>query len=1065
MENFEPPDRIVERMCNNVNRLRINRAIHASNDDILHNTDDLDKAIMIYELRIIEHWQLALGSNAADSEEQKMFYNDCAECFYLMEAYPVPRDQLQMFIHTLKMLAYSYLGERWEDMRRYLSERKDWQESSVDADWYRVLFVGIFQAIILLARKESDKDLLESRRIISDLQLRQKTLEKPYLDSLPTGEQSPVSHQLASLYHLAKSTELLGGYMLNGDPDDIETHVDFHFENSLAHSNRAGVIDLDVLLRLLHPTFRKMASNSIWAVRRRVNSKINDFVEMSTRSKKPLFEFFYPQKLAILKGGLLDPASQAIVVNMPTFGGNIITAELRILQAVDTFGDAGKIVYVVPTRTLVNQITSRLRRDLGASPLNLKIEKVGGAVYIDGFEDEFIAADSRFNVLVATPEKLNLLIRHPEKNLAKSLVLAIVDEAHNMGNDSRGTNLEMLISTIRRDCPRAHLLLLTPFISNSREIAEWLDPGTPKSISMDLDWKPNDRAVGLCYARGKGKDITTHFKPLVTSSNTIKLDDEIQIGRTSNFSKTAYQVRKTKSNVASLLATQFAPSRNILIITNTKKSVWSIAKLIHENLPPEDVTDDDKVRLVQRFIKSELGNDFPLIKYLDKRIGMYHSGLPDDIRSLMEWLMEEGRLRVLVSTTTTTIAQGVNFPVSGLIMSSYSYVGDPMPHIDFWNVLGRVGRLEQNALGVVGIVVDVENTDDVNKTRKYVKETTKDLASTLVRMVDEALKISTTLDLPVLAHHRQEWSSFAQYVSHMFRQAGNLEQFVAESSLILKQTYGYGRLNPKNQKILLQAVCRYAEKLNARPHLSRLSDMTGLAPETIEGAMDVVCDMKITQEDWNVENLFSPKSQTLRDLVNIMVYMIPEIRDLFEAKFKRSAPQVVVGDIMTDWVSGREIGEIAKAYFLKNDADYKNAVTDCVNFVYNKITSYATWGLAGLQIMLSFEKEPGCVGNGHEIRQAANLPAMVYYGVDTEEAILMRMQGVPRGISKKLGAAYRTHYPNQDLCKADTYDVMDWLDEQPDDMWQPESGTASGADFKRVWRILSGRMDEDAQGA
>ena len=92
-------------------------------------------------------------------------------------------------------------------------------------------------------------------------------------------------------------------------------------------------------------------------------------------------------------------------------------------------------------------------------------------------------------------------------------------------------------------------------------------------------------------------------------------------------------------------------------------------------------------------------------------------------------------------------------------------------------------------------------------------------------------------------------------------------------------------------------------------------------------------------------------------------------------------------------------------------------------------------------------------------RRMANLPAMVYYKVDSEEAILMRMQGVPRSVSEQLGSAYVKQAPNQDIYVADTADVMSWLDKLPDDAWRPKSGTISGADCKNIWRRLSGKME------
>ena len=729
-------------------------------------------------------------------------------------------------------------------------------------------------------------------------------------------------------------------------------------------------------------------------------------------------------------------------------------AEFRILQAINTSGNDGKIAYVVPTRALVNQITSRLRRDLGAESLNVKIEKMSGAVEIDGFEDSLITGGRPFNVLVTTPEKLNLLIRHPEKNLAKSLVLVIVDEAHNLGNNSRGLNLEMLLSTIKKDCPRAHLLLLTPFIPNSRAIAEWLDPRNPKSISMDLDWKPNDRVVGLCYARGKRRNIQTFFKPLVTSEKTIMLDDEILIGETGDFSRTASDVKRTRYALTSLLATQFDPSHSILVIAQKIESVWKTAELIHENIPPEQEKIDDRVRLVQRFIGSELGTNFPLVRYLDKRIGIHHSGLPEEIKNLMEWLMEEGLLRILVATTT--IAQGVNFPVSGILLSSYSYPYRTMPHRDFWNLLGRAGRIDQPALGVVGLAADIDDQINVNKTVKYVKGVTEDLVSVLVGMVDEAFDVASTLDLSVLARD-YEWSGFVQYVSHMARQSKDLDQFIDDSELILRQTYGYDQLDYEKRAALLDAVREYAERLDGKPHLSTLSDMTGFAPETIEDAMGAVRDMTIRQDDWSAENLFSPASGKLTGLVGIMLNKIPEISNLSEIGSQGTASQKMISSIISDWVSGKRIDEMARSYFEKDGKDYKDAVTACVNAIYGKIINSATWGLAGIQRMpgsgLAFDTM-----SAKQRRRIANLPAMVYYGVDSEEAILMRMQGVPRSISKRLGTVYRDQTPGQDIYSVGADDVMGWLNGLSDDMWQPESGTISGAECKRIWRRLSGKM-------
>jgi replicative superfamily II helicase len=45
-----------------------------------------------------------------------------------------------------------------------------------------------------------------------------------------------------------------------------------------------------------------------------------------------------------------------------------------------------------------------------------------------------------------------------------------------------------------------------------------------------------------------------------------------------------------------------------------------------------------------------LGADFPLIELLEYGIGIHHSGLPEEVRQLIEWLFENERLNYLVAT-------------------------------------------------------------------------------------------------------------------------------------------------------------------------------------------------------------------------------------------------------------------------------------------------------------------------------------------------------------------------------------------------------------------------------
>lgn len=59
-------------------------------------------------------------------------------------------------------------------------------------------------------------------------------------------------------------------------------------------------------------------------------------------------------------------------------------------------------------------------------------------------------------------------------------------------------------------------------------------------------------------------------------------------------------------------------------------------------------------------------------------------------------------MRVLCATTT--LAQGINFPISSVFLATTMYpYGVPMKPREFWNLAGRAGRINQDSVGVVGI--------------------------------------------------------------------------------------------------------------------------------------------------------------------------------------------------------------------------------------------------------------------------------------------------------------------------------------------------------------------------
>jgi superfamily II DNA or RNA helicase len=112
------------------------------------------------------------------------------------------------------------------------------------------------------------------------------------------------------------------------------------------------------LLRWIGAAARVMIRTTIWHQLAAYNDKMSQFKKALTSREKtqPMFDLLPPQRDAIQD--LMSIGNRALVVQMPTSSGKTLLAEFRILQTKVNVADSW-IAYLVPTRALVNQVTSR----------------------------------------------------------------------------------------------------------------------------------------------------------------------------------------------------------------------------------------------------------------------------------------------------------------------------------------------------------------------------------------------------------------------------------------------------------------------------------------------------------------------------------------------------------------------------------------------------------------------------------------------------------------------------------------------------------------------------------
>ncbi|MCB5231110.1 MAG: DEAD/DEAH box helicase [Candidatus Cloacimonas sp.] len=1006
----------------------------------------LEMAKELCEIKIIEMW------NDNDNSE---FKSVCVTYFDIASQIPIKTKDEQGIYEWLKLIAFGYLGEHWHFVLQLLKDKRgEINALEVKEGWSIRLLTLCLKALVYLVVKDNSKDIKEAKRLIDRLRDEQEKFEKGYLATFSEDNHPYVAAELVSLYYFAKSIEVLGNYLLEGKPS-FNSEIKRNLDVSRRFASLSDNILLELFLQFFESFAKKMIHNTIWHNTTGFNSLISDFNRfISGREQRGVYELLYPQQRSF--GQLLNPVNRAIVLSLPTSSGKTMIAEYRILQALNNYQKVGGwVAYVVPTKTLVNQTFIQLTRDFGG--IGLKVEKASGAIELDGFEQHLVengGLKADFDILVTTYEKMNLLVRQKLGTTEeRPLVLTVVDEAHNIEQEQRGLNLELLLATIKNDCKEVSFLLMTPDIKNASAISEWLAEDRGHVISLDLDWwQPNERVVGAIQVEGKGgrnRDFNVLLKALHTDKGTYHIGEDIHLVAIEDAAEPISKIVGAKKKIATLTASRMLDiEKPMLVIVGRVADTFSVAEELY-NASDVSFEEDEDVNLLIKFVRNELGDDFPLARFLQKRIGIHCSALPDEIRYLIEDLMCSRKLQALVATTT--VAQGINFPVSKVIMGAYNYpyTGD-MPVRDFWNIAGRVGRVGQDNIGWIGLAA--KNEEDIKKITKYVHKASEDLQSQLSDALEKAKELEDA-NFNTLLHRDDRWSQILQYISHLSREFRDRESFLAHLDIKLQGTLGYNQLTQENKNFLREKLRDYAKDLKDED--ASQADETGFSTVSIRNMAGKLRECKLTPSDWTKKQLFSKENENMRKLVGIMMNTHEIRKSMQSLNLKKSSIDgSIISELLIDWVNGSNIPDIAAKVYPEES---ENAIAKTAKALYSTIINSVSWSMAALQRIPTSGVKWDKLSEV-EKKQMANLPAYVYYGVNTDEGVLMRKNNVPRSIANNIGKQFSKEVDGE-IFNQPSSSVYEWLKNQTPDTWskaRSSKSLLSGEDYHKVWKKLNG---------
>lgn len=361
-----------------------------------------------------------------------------------------------------------------------------------------------------------------------------------------------------------------------------------------------------------------------------------------------------------------------VLVGAPTGSGKTITAEIAMFRVFSNTPEK-KVIYVAPLKALAKERLRDWTVRLGS--LNKKVLELTGDYTPD------IASLNTADVLIVTPEKWDGISRNwQHRNYVQKVGLVIIDEIHLLGQD-RGPVLEVIVSRMRfmstQISTNIRIVGLSTALANAQDLANWLGI-EPLGF---FNFKPSVRPVPL-------------------QVHVDGFPEKMYCPRMATMNRPAYNAIKT-----------FSPNKPVLIFVASRRQTRLTAfdLIAHCHANSQNSLGFLKMPSEEMQCILETISDTNLKQSLEFGIGLHHAGLTENDRKTSEELFVNGKIQILV--TTTTLAWGVNFPAHLVIIKGSEYFDAKQkkyvdfPITDILQMMGRAGRPQFDDNGVVCIYV------------------------------------------------------------------------------------------------------------------------------------------------------------------------------------------------------------------------------------------------------------------------------------------------------------------------------------------------------------------------
>ena len=438
-------------------------------------------------------------------------------------------------------------------------------------------------------------------------------------------------------------------------------------------------------------------------------------------------------------------------ISAPTSAGKSF---ILLLKCIDLLlKKPGNIVYIVPTLSLVSQVSLEFRN----------LFRLFGLHEYEILTTFYEREQSNKRVFVLTQEKAIAAFSQQESPF-NNLRLLIVDEIQNVErvadeDEQRAKTLYDTLMEFRHISSPDKTVISGPRIEQIGELGSTIF-GSPAHEEQTK----GSPVVNFTYAISKvgTSYYFRQYTDIRQRPNSIPIMFPSPIDGHGKI-----QYRKHFHEYLSHIIAQLGPLSYNIIFSPTSNQARRTAVAISELVGYQQGV--NKLDSLIQYVSSTVHPDYDLCKTLSKGVAYHHGKAPAHIRRAVERAMREKWINNVVCTTT--LMQGVNLPAQTVIIRNpYLYVssrfGNPkLTNYEIANLRGRAGRLLKDFIGRT-YVLDENSFEDSDEQSELFAESRKQLNPGYGEKYEQHEKgiIGDLLNLTPPTNENQEYSFLLTYI-------------------------------------------------------------------------------------------------------------------------------------------------------------------------------------------------------------------------------------------------------------------------------------------------------------